>query len=414
MASSRASVDTPPKIQSMSTSVASDTPVSSSLTSTSPTVSSSSSSASSVTTSTSNIDQSPQTPVSLSASPPVSLAPEYPKIELPTDKLSLKTDTSATMQAPLKLETSAPSAPSVEIPAVLASGNQPSLSNTSAPVSDVTVNSQPNSSAGISLFSAPVAPFSVSVSTTVEKNDPSAVVVTQEDEMEEEAPETSQATDLNLGNLGSFGIGSTPNPGVPKPNPFGGPFGNVAPSPASSPFSLTVPSGELFRPASFNFQSPQPSQQSQPATFNAFSGSFGTGATAQAPTQTGFGQPAQIGQGQQALGSVLGSFGQSRQIGGGLPGAGFGSPGGFGGFGATNSTGGFSSAATGAGFATAGSPSGGFGGFAGVGSGSGFAATATGGGGFGNIGSAGGGFAGAASTGNPFPATGYLIILCLI
>lgn len=39
---------------------------------------------------------------------------------------------------------------------------------------------------------------------------------------------------------------------------------------------------------------------------------FSTGATIQAPIQTGFGQPTYIGQGQEALGSVLDFFGQSR------------------------------------------------------------------------------------------------------
>jgi len=42
----------------------------------------------------------------------------------------------------------------------------------------------------------------------------------------------------------------------------------------------------------------------------AFSGGFATGAVAQAPAQSQFGQPAQIGPVQQALGSVLGTFGQ--------------------------------------------------------------------------------------------------------
>ena len=116
---------------------------------------------------------------------------------------------------------------------------------------------------------------------------------------------------------------------------------------------MTILSGQLFHPVSFSFQSPQSSQPSQPTNLSAFSGGFSTGTTAQAPTQTGFGHPAQIGSGQQALGFVLGSFGQSRQIDTGLPGTGFGSPSGFGGggFTGTSSPGGFSSAETGYGFA---------------------------------------------------------------
>ncbi|KAH7576326.1 hypothetical protein JRO89_XS01G0036700 [Xanthoceras sorbifolium] len=423
--SSKATLDAQQRVHSISTSVASALPV----------VSSSSSSASSSTTfSSSSIfsNQAPKTPVSLSTpSPPVSLTSESPKTELqlPTDKLSSKTEVNASTQAPLKLETSVSSAAAIEVPTELASGSQPSFPNMASAVSNVAVNAQPeHSSTGIALFSAPLGPLPTSASTTGGKNETLDITVTQEDEMEEEAPETSHTTELSLGSLGSFGISSTPNPSASKASPFGASFGNVATSPASSPFTMTVPSGELFRPASFSFQSPQSSQPSQPTTFSPFSGGFGTGTTAQATTQTGFGQPAQIGQGQQALGSVLGTFGQSRQIGSGLPGAGFGSPGGFG---ATSSTGGFSSAAAGGGFAGVASTSGGFGGlasaggaFAGLASGGGFVGTPTGGGfaaaapgaggfggvasggGFGGMASAGGGFAGAASAGGPFAGAG--------
>ncbi|KAF3449126.1 hypothetical protein FNV43_RR09851 [Rhamnella rubrinervis] len=141
---------------------------------------------------------------------------------------------------------------------------------------------------------------------------------------------------------------------------------------------MNVPSGELFRPASFNFQSP--SQPSQPTNSSAFSGGFGPGTTAQSPTPSGFGQPSQIGAGQQALGSVLGAFGQSRQLGTGVPGSGFGSPSGFGaGFSGNSPTGGFSSASTGGAFAGAASTGGGF---ASMASGArGFAGLASGGGG---------------------------------
>ncbi|KAK6145027.1 hypothetical protein DH2020_021847 [Rehmannia glutinosa] len=115
---------------------------------------------------------------------------------------------------------------------------------------------------------------------------------------------------------------------------------------------MSASSGELFRPASFNFQPPQPPAPLQPTTVN-FSGGFSSGNSGQASAVSGFGQPAHIGgAGQQALGSVLGSFGQSRQLGAGLPGSnvapasGFGSgfrgisPGGFGGGFASASSGG--------------------------------------------------------------------------
>ncbi|KAK3204827.1 hypothetical protein Dsin_018873 [Dipteronia sinensis] len=424
LTSSKTTSDTQQRVHSISTSVASASPVVSlsSLSASSPTSFSSSSIFS---------NQASKIPVLLSTpSPHVSLTSESPKkeLQLSTDKLGSKTDVNATTQAPLKrLETSVSYVAAVEAPTGLACG-QLSFSNMASVVSNVAVNAQPeHSSTGIALFSAPLGPLPTSASTTGETNETLDTTVTQEDEMEEEAPETSHATELSLGSLGSFGIGSSPNINDPKASPFGGPFGNVATSPASSPFTMTVPSGELFRPASFTLQS-QSSQPSQPATFSAFSGGFGTGTTAQAPTQTGFGQPAQIGQGQQTLGSVLGTFGQSRQIGSGIPGAGFGSPGGFG---ATSSTGGFSSAATGSGFAGVGSTSGGFGGlasagggFASLASGGGFAGAATGGGfpavasgsgaftgvgsggGFGGMASAGGGFAGAPQAGGPFAGAG--------
>ena len=84
---------------------------------------------------------------------------------------------------------------------------------------------------------------------------------------------------------------------------------------------------------------------------------------AQAPS--GFGQPTQIGSGQQILGSVLDGFGQSRQLG-----SGFAAPGGFGsGFAGSNSTSGFSNAAIGGGFAKIASTGGGFAGVASTGSG---------------------------------------------
>ncbi|KAL6194998.1 hypothetical protein ACLB2K_030620 [Fragaria x ananassa] len=272
---------------------------------------------------------------------------------------------------------------------VVAPGSQPNVKNTSGPTLNLTVNTQQETSAGQSLF--PLAPSNSGsvASRTVD------VQNAQEDDMDEEAPDTSSPAGINLGSLGAFGLGSSPNPTAVKPNPFGGSFGNAATNMTTSPFPRTIPSGELFQPASLNFQSLQPSPSSQPANPGAFASGFGTGTTAQSPSPGGFGQPSQVGPGQQALGSVLGAFGQSRQLGTVLPGTGFGSPGGFGGGVASNKPpGGFSGAATG-GFAGASST---VGGFAAVASGGGgFAALASGGGGFGGAASGGGGFGGAAS-----------------
>ncbi|KAF5187282.1 Nuclear pore complex protein [Thalictrum thalictroides] len=245
----------------------------------------------------------------------------------------------------------------------------------------------------------------------------------QGDEMEEEASDTT--TDLNLGSFGGFGIGSVPTSAIiPKSNPFGVAFQNTVASPVSSPFNMTVPSGELFRPASFSLQ---PVQPSQPANQSAFSNRF----SSPEPTRSAFGQPAQIGAGQQALGSVLGTFGQSRQLGTSPPGTGFASTSAFGsgGFAASSASGGFGFSS---GFGTppsgfANASTGGFagvastvGGFSGVASGGGgFAAAASGGGGFAGVGSAagagfvsvgsaaGGGFAGVGSAaGGGFAAVG--------
>ncbi|KAG2675323.1 hypothetical protein I3760_13G178000 [Carya illinoinensis] len=341
----------------------------------------------------------------------ISATSESPRIELqpPMGKLNLTTDMDARKQAPplqpappsddvkLRLETSIAAGHTIEISTGPSSGSQPSFSNMGSRAPNVTLNAQPEQpSAARILFPTPPP---TSGSGTSEKNESLDVAVTEEDEMDEEAPDTSNTAELSLGSLGGFEIGSTPIPTAPKLNPFGGPFGNAASSPLSSEFNMTVPSGELFRPASFNFQSPQSSQPSQPTNSSAFSGGFSAGTIAQAQSQTGFGQPTQIGSGQQALGSVLGAFGQSRQLGTGLPGVGFATPNGFGG--SSSSTGGFSSANPG-------------GGFAGLASGSGgFAGVAPGVGGFSGVASAGGGFAGAASVGGfgavssgGFPAAG--------
>ncbi|XP_068661895.1 nuclear pore complex protein NUP214 [Aristolochia californica] len=180
------------------------------------------------------------------------------------------------------------------------------------------------------------------------KNDTSDVAISQEDEMEEEASEIS--TGLNLGAFGGFGLGVVPASSGPKPNPFGGSFSTASSSPATS-FSLTVPSGELFRPASFSFPSLSPPQPSLSPNQGGFSGGFGSSTSGQ-PGASGFGQPAQIGAGQQDLGSVLGAFGQSRQLGPGLPAVGFASSSGIGG--------GFAKAGTGGGFAAAAAGGGGF------------------------------------------------------
>ncbi|XP_047156552.1 nuclear pore complex protein NUP214 isoform X2 [Vigna umbellata] len=234
--------------------------------------------------------------------------------------------------------------------------------------------------------------FLSSASASSGKNEGLEVGISHEDEMEEEAPETSNNTaELSLGSFGGFGISSSPNPSMPKSNPFGASFNNVATSLSSSTVSFSVPNGAMFKPASFTFSNPQSSAQTQTTNPGAFSGGFNTGAAGpdQAPP-SGFGKPAQIGSGQQVLRSVLSGFGQSRQLGSGLPGSGFSPPSGFGrgfaGSGSTNTAigGGFAGiASTGRGFAGvagAAPPGAGFGavssngGFAGAGSGGGFGA----------------------------------------
>ncbi|XP_065877559.1 nuclear pore complex protein NUP214 isoform X2 [Euphorbia lathyris] len=307
-------------------------------------------------------------------------APEPPgfslKVEPPVSS-SPRTETSTA----LKVEHAVSSAPRTEI-STLGSGIQPSSNSMTGPGTGLGLNMQPDARG---LFSASLTSDSAAPGGSANLDVPE---VTEEDEMEEEAPETNQTNGISLGSLGGFGLGSTPSPNVPKANPFGNPFGTIGTNQASSPFSMSVPSGELFRPASFSFQSPQPAQPSPPQNLGAVSGGFGSGAVGQAPAPT-FGQPAQIGAGQAALGSVLGSFGQSRQFGAGLPG----------GFASTSSMGGFSSAAaTGGGFATVASNRGGFAGLASAGGGFGGAASG-GSGGFAGAASGGGGFAGAAASG---------------
>ncbi|KAM1756146.1 hypothetical protein ACFX11_005555 [Malus domestica] len=363
-------------------------------------------------------------------SKPVSSTSESPKTEIqPPSKPDMNANTTSprmefgpsTVEGNLELKPSVSSPPSIETStglstgddpslikaspaAVEASGSQTGMNETAGPKQNVTVNDQQDQpSAGHSPF--PNLPTtSGSVTGGIDGLD---LQNAEEDDMDEETPDASRVSELSLGSLGGFGLGSGP-----KPNPFGGSFGNAqnAQTNATSPFSRPVASGELFQPASFNFQSLQPSQSSQPANSGAFAGGFGTSTTAQAPIPSGFGQPTQVGPGQQALGSVLGAFGQSRQIGTSLPGTGFGSPGGFGGgIAGITPTGSFTSAATG-GFAGAASGGGGFASLASGGGGSavaasggsGFAAAASGGGGFSGAVSGGVGFAGAAFGGGGF------------
>ncbi|KAJ6702737.1 NUCLEAR PORE COMPLEX PROTEIN NUP214 ISOFORM X1 [Salix viminalis] len=360
------------------------------------------------------------TPITLSESD--SLKTEVPH---PPGEVGSKSDVEVPTTAPdpnppafgLKHEPPASSVLTKALSSGFASVHQPNLNLFGSTGSNVALNSHPQQPSAHNVpFGAPI-PISDSVSG---KNESLDVAVTEEDEMEEEAPEASCTNELNLGNLGGFGIGSTPIPTSPRANPFGGQFGRTGSNVASSLLNMTVHSGELFRPASFNFQSPQPSQPSPPTNMSAFSGGFGTGAVAQAPAQSQFGQPAHIGPGQQALGSVLGTFGQSRQFGTGLPGSGFASTSGFGGGLATSSsTGGFASAATAGGFAGVGSTGGGFaalassgagfggvaaGGFGSVASGAGFGGVASGGSGIAGVASGGGGFAAAASSAGGFAA----------
>ncbi|GAV70464.1 hypothetical protein CFOL_v3_13962 [Cephalotus follicularis] len=350
--------------------------------------------------------QAPKIVLPLSTLIPVSSASNSAKTELqyPTGDFSSETDMNGTTEtvslrtAPpagelsLKLKPPVSSAPTIEIQTQLASASQASFTDTATSSSNVASNAQPEQQSAACVFYA--APLSASGSTIAGKNENLDVAVTQEDEMEEAAPETNQTTELSLGSFAAFGIISTPNTTAPKPNPFG----NATASPASSSFTVAASSGELFRPASFSFQSTQPSQPSQPTIFGGFSGDFGTGTTVQSPTQSGFGQPSQIGGGQQALGSVLGAFGQSRQLGISSPGSGFASASAFvGGFTRNNSPGGFSSAVTGGGFASVASTGGGFAGLASAGGG--FAGAASAAGGFAAAATGGGGFAGAGGFG---------------
>ncbi|KAK1280123.1 hypothetical protein QJS04_geneDACA015110 [Acorus gramineus] len=296
---------------------------------------------------------------------------------------------SATLQEPSAQLSEVGSVPATKVSfnAVSVTTQGPTPASTVS-VASATPTSQPDAkSSPLVLFPSP------SNLETITKDE--GLDITQIDEMDEEAPNTG--IDLNFGALGGFGLGSSPIPSAPKPNPFGCSFTPAASSLGTSQFSLTPPAGDLFRPASFSLPSVQPLQSSQPVnTGGLFSGGFSSLTTSTSPSPGVFGQPAQIGSGQQALGSVLGAFGQSRQLGTGMPGAGVGSPGGFAGVGFPSAvrpppTGGFSAiASTGGGFAGLSPGGGGGGGFAAA-SGGGFA-----GGGFGGFSSnqGSGGFAG--------------------
>ncbi|XP_060973660.1 nuclear pore complex protein NUP214 isoform X1 [Cannabis sativa] len=354
-------------------------------------------------------DTKPKPSVSSSQVPAILPDPSKGQFDLnitPLASTTPKVETAAvSTTATPKIETAMTPAPAAT-PAP-ASVSQPNFSSVVSLAPNTTLKNVAEQPASLPTMFQAQTPTSGIVSTANANNN--------EDDMDEEAPELSNAAQLSLGGFGGFGLGSSPTPSAPKPNnPFGASFGNTTTNVASSPFSMNVPSGELFRPASFSFQSPQPAQASPPANSGAFSGGgFGSGTTAQPPA-SGFGQASQIGQGQQALGSVLGSFGQSRQINTGLPGASFGSPSGLGGgfAAAAGSSGGFSSAVSGGGFANISPAAGGFANLAS--SGSGFSSLASGAsGGFGNaVASGGGGFAAAASAGRGFapaatPSVGF-------
>ncbi|TVU37188.1 hypothetical protein EJB05_10491 [Eragrostis curvula] len=297
-----------------------------------------------------------------------------------------------------------------------------------------------------------------SVVTSTGKNVGQSNLSIDEDDMEEEAP--SASADLNLGALGGFGLGSQSSSSPQKSNPFGSSFGTSDNKSSGAPFTLTTSPGQIFRPASLSIPSAQPAQPSQSTSSSTFSSTFSSGLTgfgqpAQIGSgqQSGFGKPAQIGAGQQATfgqpAQIQSGFGQPAQIGSGQQ-SGFGQPaqigasqqpgfgqpaqfgsqqalgsvlgsfgqsrqlgsvgaGGFGGFASASTSGGFASSSN-AGFASA-AVGGGFsaaatsgGGFAAAATGGGFAALASKPGGFGAAASSGGGFGAAASSGGGFAA----------
>nr|XP_043609467.1 nuclear pore complex protein NUP214 isoform X2 [Erigeron canadensis] len=314
-------------------------------------------------------------------------------------KFDLKANEKSTGQvSPPMPVVSVSSGPSSQPSTSSFSGNQVNLTSTSSPAL-LSSSKREEPSVSLSVSSPSISSPLDGVGGQINGSD---LVVTQEDEMDEEAPETAQ---LTLGNFGGFGLGSS-NASAPKQNPFGAPFGDLPTSTPNTPitsFSASPPTVGLFRPASFTVESQQPSQPPQQTSFGAFAGGFGSNNNQSSGGQ-GFGQPARIGSGQQALGSVLGSFGQSRQFGAGLPGS-VASPSPFGSaFGGNQTSSGFATAASGgSGFANLASGGGGFGGLA-AGGGGGFAAAATGGGGFASAATGGGGFASAATGSGGFAA----------
>ncbi|GJZ16630.1 hypothetical protein Tco_0552753 [Tanacetum coccineum] len=292
-------------------------------------------------------------------------------------KFDLKPNENSSGQAspPQPVVSSAPSVPTSQPSTIYFSGSQLNLSATTSPA--LISNSKPEQpSVSSAVSSPPISNPVVGVGGEINSSDQA---VTQEDDMEEEAPDTAQ---LTLGNLGGFGLGSSPNPSAPKQNPFGAPFGNPPANTPITSFAASPPSGGLFKPASFSIESQQPSQPQQQTSFGAFAGGFASNNNQSAGGQ-GFGQPTKIGSGQQAL------------VGGG----GFGAPAsGGGGFGApATGGGGFGAPATGGG--GFGAPATGGGGFGAAPAAGGFGAAATGGGGFGGAPAAGGGFGGAPAGG---------------
>ncbi|XP_024313585.1 nuclear pore complex protein NUP214 isoform X2 [Brachypodium distachyon] len=159
--------------------------------------------------------------------------------------------------------------------------------------------------------SAPkIVPAEPAAVTSTRKDAGPSNLSSDEDDMEEESP--SGKADLNLGALSGFGLGSAPSSSPKKSNPFGSSFGTSDNKSSGSPFTLTTIPGQLFRPASLSIPSAQPAQPSQSTSSSTFSTTFSSGLS-------GFGQPAQVGSGQQS------GFGQSAQIGAGQQ-AGFGQP----------------------------------------------------------------------------------------
>ncbi|XP_040382440.1 nuclear pore complex protein NUP214 [Oryza brachyantha] len=297
---------------------------------------------------------------------------------------------------------------------------------------------------------APAATESIVVTSTGKDVGPNNLS-SDEDDMEEEVP--SASSDLNLAALGGFGLGSVPSSSPQKSNPFGNSFTTSDNKSSGSSFTLTTSPGQLFRPASLSIPSSQQAQSSQSASSTTFSSAFSSGLSGfgqpvqiGSGQQSGFGQPAQIGAGQQSgFGQPAQSqsgFGQPAQVGvaqqsgfgqpaqiGAAQQSGFGQHAQFGAQQALGSVlgsfgqsrqlgsfgaggfGGFASASTSGGFASLSSSSSGFAGGATGGSfsaaaapaGGGFAAAAgPAGGGFAALASKGGGFASAASSGGGF------------